>query len=190
MNSGEDRTFDYMGVMDWGSEISTGSGFTKTSGSLSSKKLYLRADADPLWCSTTAWGYMGRDFYFNGSSNKSAYVTIEGDYVTSLISVLDPQIFSDASAAVEIKAEIWDTTVSSRLDSRTILDESIGSMDAGGFTDNYSDTFSVMLKPQHSYVAIVYVELTANSRITGSARAYAHPDDNGYVKVNKVKITF
>jgi len=182
-------TFTSMGVMDYGYSYTSG-GYAKVSGSLTSKRIYLRADADPLWNDASAWGYIGRDFTYTGTTDKSVYVTIQGDYITSLITSFNPEIASDAGTQVQLSVELWDKTLGTRLANRNFLNESIGFLDYKKFTNTYNESFSITLKPNHIYVAIVRGDLSATARITGSARAYAHPDDGGYIGISQVKITF
>ncbi len=69
-------------------------------------------------------------------------------------------------------------------------DESLGYVGFDRFSNSYNEAFSITLKPYQRYVAVVRGEVSAKAFLTGSGRALAHPDDNGYIGINQVKIIF
>lgn len=188
---GVDRYFDFLGICFWDENESGAGAFAQATGSLTNKTLSLRAWGDPLWSTATAWGTLGRDFFFDSSYNKTAYVRLKGSYKATLLTFLNPTLVSDGSANLVIRAELWDTTTGSRLESRTIYDETLIGIAEGSYPQgSFDETFETTLRANHSYKATIYVECKAIGRVTGSTRSTAYEGSGEYIKLDSVSVTF
>ncbi len=182
---GVNATFTTLTLIDY-NKITSGSGaYAKAAGSLSAKKLYLRADADPLYSNATAYGTLGRDFWFDSTSNRFAYVAFAGNVVGELYG------YNSSLGSISIVGKIYDVTDGTLVTSTALYSNSVDSvLDAKSINSNFSKKAGITLQAGHRYKAVIEVDVSAQARAISGAYSQFHNDRNGYVKLDSIAITF
>lgn len=189
-----DTTFYNLDLIDYDTEESgAGAADAKASGSLYSKKLWLRADAPPLYTSAEAWGYLGKEFMYDGNSSKSVDIIFYGRYQGHLVNSFNPGVSgSTGKAKIKLSVEVWDAESDSRVARRTVLNESVSKfIEREDLASSFNETLQVNLKPGHVYKTILRATVEADGFITGTGISSFHKDyGSDYIMLKKVKVDF